>query len=110
MASNPLHEVVSDQFKAVFMLGAGDDPAAVENVDAEVTLHDGSRWSATFMSVREIQRIMDRWRTSGENAAGQYFHCGDLVSVREAGIPAMVRVLEYALANGDLYSLLTPLE
>jgi hypothetical protein len=53
---------------------------------------------------------MDRWRTSGENAAGQYFHCGDLVIVREAGIPAMVRALEYALANGDPYSLLTPLK
>jgi hypothetical protein len=110
MASNPLHEVVSDQFRALFMLGADDEAAAVENVDAEVTLPDGSRWSATFMSIHEIQKIMDRWRTSGENAAGQYFHCGDLVIVREAGIPAMVRALEYALANGDPYSILTPLK
>jgi hypothetical protein len=110
MASNPLHEVVSDQFKALFMLGADDDAAAVENVDAEVTLPDGSRWSATFMSIHEIQRIMERWRSSGENAAGEYFHCTDLVVVREAGIPAMVRALEYALVNGDPYSLLTPLK
>jgi hypothetical protein len=110
MASNPLHEVVSDQFRALFMLGADDEPAGVGNVDAEVTLPDGSRWSATFMSIHEIRNIMDRWRTSGENAAGQYFHCGDLVIVREAGIPAMVRALEYTLANGDPYSLLTPLK
>ena len=110
MASNPLHEVVSDQFRALFMLGADDEAAAVENVDAEITLRDGSRWSATFISIHEIQKIMDRWRTSGENAAGQYFHCGDLVIVREAGIPAMVRALEYALANSDPYSLLTPLK
>lgn len=109
MASNFLHEVVSDQFKALFMLGADDDAASVENVDAEVTLQDGTNWSATFMSMYEIQEIMERWSSSGENAGGEYFHCADLVIVREPGIPSMVRALNYALANGDPYSILTPL-
>lgn len=33
MASNPLHEVVTDQFRAVFMLGVEDEADSVENID-----------------------------------------------------------------------------
>jgi hypothetical protein len=109
MANNPLYEVVSDRFRVLFMLGADDDLSSIENVDAEVTLLDGTRWSATFMSMREIESIMERWRNSGENAGGEYFHCPDLVIVRDAGVPAMVRALEYALGNQDPYSILMPL-
>jgi hypothetical protein len=109
MVSNPIHEVVSDQFRALFMLDADDDAASVENIDTEVILPDGTRWSATFMSIHEIERIMERWRNSGENAGGEFFHCNDLVVVRATGIPAMARALEYALGNSDPYSILTPL-
>jgi hypothetical protein len=105
-----LHEVVSDQFRVIFMLGADDEVSSVENVDAEVILLDGTRWSATFLSIREIQRIMDRWRSTGECAGGAYFQCPDLVIIRDAGIPAMMRALEDALASGGPHSILTPLD
>ena len=55
---------------AEFMLGAEDDPASVENVDAVVTLDDGTRWSATFLTLNEIARIMDGWTASGEGLGG----------------------------------------
>ena len=45
MASSPFHVVETHQFRALFMLGADDDLETVENVDAELTLPDGSRWS-----------------------------------------------------------------
>ncbi|WP_345365414.1 hypothetical protein [Actinoallomurus liliacearum] len=101
--------MVTDQFRAVFMLGAEDEVDSVENVDVEVYLSDGTRWSATFMTMREIEKIMDRWRSSGENSGGRYFRSGDLVIVREAGISAMVQTMESALADGGPYSILTPL-
>lgn len=109
MDNKPFYEVETDRFRAVFILGAEDDADFVENIDVEVLLSNGTRWSATFMTVREIERIMDRWRSSGENSRGTYFHVSDLVVVRNAGIPAMVQVLESALANDDPYSILTPL-
>jgi hypothetical protein len=105
-----LHEVVSDQFRVTFMLGADDEVSSVENVDAMVTLLDGTRWSATFMSLREIQRIMDRWRSTGECDGGAYFQCYDLVIIRDAGIPAMMRTLEHALSTGGPHTLLTRLD
>ena len=100
MANSPFHVVETHQFQALFMLGADDDMETVENVDAELTLPDGSRWSVTFMTLAEIGRIMMRWADTGENRGGSFFRCPDLVIVRLAGIPAMVQALEAMFESG----------
>ncbi|MEU5263808.1 hypothetical protein [Amycolatopsis sp. NPDC021455] len=87
-------------FKALFMLGAEDDEMSVENVDAQLHLPDGTRWSATFMTPREIERIMNRWRTTGEEGGGAYFQCRDLVVVPSGGVTAMVSAFEAILDSG----------
>ncbi|MGK4579090.1 hypothetical protein [Kitasatospora sp. HPMI-4] len=100
MDSSPFPVVKKAQFEAVFMLGADDRVETVENVDAEITASDGTRWSATFMTLSEIARVMDRWVGTGENKSGQYFQCPDLVIVRGGGIPAMTLALEGIFENG----------
>jgi hypothetical protein len=110
MASDSLHEVSFDQFKAIFMLGADDDPETVANVDVEVTLSDGTRWSATFMTLQEIGSVMERWTTTGENGAGAFFHSSDLVIVPEAGIRAMTRALESGLVEIGPFGFLSPID
>jgi hypothetical protein len=82
------------------MLGAEDDPRQVENVDAEVVLSNGSRWSATFLSVAEISRIMKRWEATGECLDGAYLRIPDLIVVRQGGLEGMVAVLDSILATG----------
>lgn len=100
MDGSPLHIMRTPQFEILFMLGAEDNAETVENVDAEITLPDGTRWSATFMTLHEISRIMDRWSKTGENLGGKYFQCSDLVITREAGLPAMVGAVQGILDSG----------
>lgn len=80
--------------EVTFTLGADDDPATVENADAVVIMPDGSRRSATFLTVAEVARILDRWSVSGEGRSGGYLRVPDLVVTREPGVPAMVAALE----------------
>lgn len=87
--------------EALFMLGAEDDPRTVENADVEVVLSDGSRWSATFLSVAEIGRILDRWQLTGEYLYGAYLRVPDLIVVRQGGLEQMAAVLNSILATGD---------
>ena len=96
---------------AVFTLGADDDPATVENVDVQV-LADGSRWSATFLTLRELDVLMERWKESGESHAGAYLRVPDLIVIREPGLAAMVAVLEGMVRDKQIYQLspLPPLE
>jgi hypothetical protein len=100
MADSPFHAVTTPEFNALFMLSADDEAQTVENVDAEITLPDGTRWSATFLTLDEIRRIMDRWRSSGECLDGKYFQCHDLVIVRQGGVPTMVETLQDIVING----------
>ncbi|MFE3109235.1 hypothetical protein ACFXKJ_25145 [Kitasatospora indigofera] len=94
MDSSPFHIVKRAQFEARFILGAGELAETVEDVDAEITASDGTRWSASFMTLSQIARVMDRWAGTGENKGGQYFQCPDLVIVRDGGISAMTLALE----------------
>jgi hypothetical protein len=72
------------------MLGAEDDKETVENVDAELRLPDGTRWSATFMTLRAIEQVMNRWTETGECSGGAYFQCPDLVIIPKGGLAAML--------------------
>jgi hypothetical protein len=101
MADDPVVTVQLNGAEALFMLGAQDDARHVENVDVEVVLDDGSRWSATFLSVAEIGRLMKRWEATGEYLDGAYLRVPDLIVVRHGGVEGMVAVLNSILATGD---------
>ncbi|MFJ5711106.1 hypothetical protein [Streptomyces sp. NPDC093105] len=93
-------------FTALFMLGGEDEEATVDNVDVEVTLDDGTRYSGTVLTVAALQRWMDGGTDEYEWLK---FQCPDLVITRYAGVPAMMRVLELAHERDDLRFLLQEL-
>ncbi|WP_371792550.1 hypothetical protein OG285_27770 [Streptomyces sp. NBC_01471] len=100
MANDPLYRVENPQFSALFMLGAEDDKETIENVDAELGLPDGTRWSATFMTLRAIGQVMSRWRDTGECSGGAYFQCPDLVIIPEGGLAAMLDSFKGIVESG----------
>ena len=53
------HVVREPEFTALFMLGTDDAPETVEDVDAELRLPDGTRWSASFMTLGACDRNGD---------------------------------------------------
>ncbi|WP_449060997.1 hypothetical protein [Planomonospora algeriensis] len=87
-------------FSALFMLGAEDDKETVENVDAELILPDGTRWSATFMTLRAIEKVMNRWQETGECSSGAYFQCPDLVIIPVGGLAAMLNSFKGIIDSG----------
>lgn len=100
MVNDPLRRVDGRQFSAIFMLGAEDDEETVENVDAELILPDGTRWSATFMTLRAIEEVMNRWKETGECSSGAYFCCADLVIIPEGGLAVMLDSFKKIIDSG----------
>ncbi|GGP02315.1 hypothetical protein LDL08_38620 [Nonomuraea glycinis] len=84
----------------VLFIGVGQEPEEASNLDLILTLEDGSRWSATVLTMAAINDIWERWEMSGECFNGRYFNCPDLLLVREAGIDSICEVLENILATG----------
>ena len=91
-----------------FIFGDGDDPMTIEDVDAEVFLPDGSRWSASCMTLPQIERVLIRWSQTGENASGAYLRCPDLLIVAKPGVAGMLIAIEDLLGRG-MVSMLGPL-
>lgn len=107
MADRTFHTVATPAFEVTFILGDGEDALSVDNVDAEITLPDDTRWSATFVTLDVIKSIMDRWRESGEHLNGKYFACPDLVIVAAPGISSMIDSIDDILASGGLQGILS---
>jgi hypothetical protein len=108
--SGAFHVVTEPDFAAVFMLGAEDRADTVENVDAQLRLPDGTRWSASFMTLGAISAVMDRWRETGECLNGAFFQVHDLVIVPERGVNAMVQAFRGILSEGGPQGVLPPLD
>ncbi|RMB81843.1 hypothetical protein CTZ28_32750 [Streptomyces shenzhenensis] len=95
---------------ALFMVALGQRPEEASNLDLVLTLEDGSRWSATVLTLAEVDAIWKRWERTGECFSGRYFNCPDLLLVREAGIDSICEVLEDVLATGGPEGVLVRLE
>ncbi|WP_225636745.1 hypothetical protein [Streptomyces solaniscabiei] len=102
----PWYRVHTEQFKAAFLPNAGEELEAVDNIDVFVDLPDGSRWSATILTLAQVEILMKRWGTSGEALGGRYFWCSDGLIVRDAGISNMTRVLTGLIENGEFEQIL----
>ena len=57
--------------------------AEAAGIDVEVALSDGSRWSATFFTLANIEALMEKDSRTGENHDGLYFYCTDMIIVRQ---------------------------
>jgi hypothetical protein len=107
----PWYRVRTDSFEVSYLPDASEDLDSMANVDAEVRLADGSRWSATIVTVAQVEHLMtQRWSVSGESLGGRYFWCPDGLIVRDPGIDSMTHVLAGLLESGEFAQILQRLD
>ena len=65
------------------MIFSGSQPlnSANDNVDVEVRLSDGSRWSASFFTLDNVNALFAKNRVTGECASGLYLWAADMILV-----------------------------
>ncbi|MFD7284033.1 hypothetical protein ACFV80_45440 [Streptomyces sp. NPDC059862] len=106
----PWYRVRAEDFEALFLPSPDEDLDSVCNVDVEVRLADGSRWSATVFTVAEVERLMEKWSRSGESLGGRYFWCSDGLIVRDPGVDSMVQVIRGLLDASEFDDVFQRLE
>lgn len=52
------------------------------------------------MTLGAIERVMNRWRETGEYGGGAFFQCSDLVIVPKGGVAAMVDAFRAIVVEG----------
>ncbi|MFD9099010.1 hypothetical protein [Streptomyces collinus] len=106
----PFYRVHTEHFEAAFVPNAGEDLESVDNVDAFIDLTDGSRWSATIITLAQVELVMKRWAASGEALGGRYFWVSHGLIVRDAGITSMTQVLVGLVENDEFAQVLQRLD
>ncbi|WP_328649105.1 hypothetical protein OHS58_18030 [Amycolatopsis sp. NBC_00348] len=106
----PFYRVRTSVFEVTFMVGGGERIEAVENVDAEVRLPDGSRWSATIFTLAEVERLMSEWAETGEYGGGGHLWCSDGLIVGAPGLDHMIIALAGLYQSGDFRDALNRLD
>ncbi|RVX46888.1 hypothetical protein EDD27_9801 [Nonomuraea polychroma] len=107
------YRISKPSFEMLIPRWEGYAPETADQADATITLSDGTRRSATFMTFGVVSKIMDRWRDTGECLSGRYFWCSDLVVIREPGFDSMIAAVQDMIATGeidDAYGVLPPLD
>ena len=103
----PWYRVRTDLFELRVLAARDEDLRALNNVDAEVWLADSIRWSATILTVGEVQRLMSqRWPETGEYSSGGYWSCPDGLIVRDPGLDSITGVVAELIDKGELTGLL----
>jgi hypothetical protein len=103
----PWYRIRTNSCEVSFLPGEGEDLDAVDNVDAYVRLPDGSKWSATIVTLAQVSLLMtQRWPASGESGEGACFWCPDGLLVRDPGVESMTRVIAGLLESGELTRIL----
>jgi hypothetical protein len=97
----PWYRVRTDAFEASFLPSPDEELDLVCNVDVEVRLMDGARWSATVFTVTEVTRLMESWAGSNEALGGRYFSCSDGLIVRDPGIDSVAHVIAGLIENDE---------
>lgn len=72
-----------------------------DNVDVEVTFADGRRFGATFFTLKNIERLFEKNRKTGECGAGLYLWAVNMVLVQELTLRAIERTVDDLLSNGE---------
>lgn len=99
MRDDPYHRVRRAGYEIRFLVGTGEDPATIDDVDMWLTTDDGDRWCATMLTLDRIRQIMDHEAVVGERSVG-WFRCSDALVVRAPGLDAMTAVVD-ALVSRD---------
>jgi hypothetical protein len=101
---SPYHVFTDPAFVLRLLLDPGERLADVCNCDAFLEIPGKGTWAATIFSLDEVRRLMDRWRITGEHAAGAYFVGVDDIIVRDPGADSIITAVR-DLVTEDSYDL-----
>jgi hypothetical protein len=76
-------------------------PRPNANVDVEVTDADGTRWTATFFTLGNLEALFQKNAVTGECRNGLYLWASDMILVREISSEVIEATVADLKASGE---------
>ncbi|HMA94643.1 MAG TPA: hypothetical protein VKP30_18255 [Polyangiaceae bacterium] len=81
-----------------------------DNVDVEVTLHDGRRYGATFFTLSNIAHLFEKNRHTGECGGGTYLWARGMVILKDLSPDTMHATVKDLMQVDELECAFEPLD
>lgn len=94
----------SDQRFEFVILGDQSWDVEDDNVDVEIVLQSGARFSATFFTLRNLSSLFAKNRITGECAAGLYLWASNMVIVESLDRDTIGRAIQGLIDDSELES------
>ena len=75
-----------------------------DNVDVNVYFDEGPSYSATFFTLKNIQALMERYKSTRECLSGLYFYSSDLIIVERLTIENIEQTVSDLIDNDEVRS------
>jgi hypothetical protein len=81
------------------------------NVDVEVVLASGERYTATFFTPDNIKHLMKKWSETNDDCnAGSYFWVYDMVVVPRLTVDSIINVTDYLVGTQEFEKIFDRIE
>lgn len=84
--------------------------AADENIDVQIDLLDGRKFTATFFTLRNLKYLLEKFRTTGECAKGAYVWATDMIVVESIDEETIHKTVASLIETGEIEFACTELE
>lgn len=97
----PYTIVQRDKYKLTIYRGTTPLNSNNDNVDVQVTIPNGERFSAVFFTLRNIEALMKRYKKTGECADGLYFWASNMIIVESLTEKTICKTIDHLLAKDE---------
>jgi hypothetical protein len=74
-----------------------------DNVDVEIVMNNGERYSGTIFTLKNIETLMKEYKQTGECCKGLFFGgCKDLVIVERLNFEVIANIVESVFKEGEI--------
>ncbi|MCG8651333.1 MAG: hypothetical protein MI861_15950 [Pirellulales bacterium] len=89
------------------VLGSQQWDSEDDNVDVEVKFEDGSRFTATFFTLRNLHSLFEKNKRTGECQKGTYLWATEMIVVEQLDERTMEMTVRGLLEDGEFSSAFT---
>ena len=81
-----------------------------DNVDVEVIMKNGDRYSATFFTIQNIKTMFEKNKQTGECHSGLFFWATDMLIVEKLNLETIETSINELIGEGSIAHAMTKLD
>jgi len=94
-------KLVQDKYTISWVDYEEDLDESNSNLDIHVKFNNGSKYVATFFTLKNIQSLFEKNKKTGECSSGTYFWASDMILITELSSENILKTVQDLIEQGE---------